>query len=1042
MQYKYVTKSILMLIMLAMISIDLAWAQSSGQANGQVSGTVFNQFNVPLKGVKVVAVKSVDTVTTDSKGYFKISASTGSTLRFAAPGYNIAQYKINRTDSISIQLSEQFLKQPQKLDVLYNTIDQDDNLAAISTVYTNQLTTTPASLYTYALPGQLAGLYTRQVNGFPNPQATSPTTNSFLVNYVTSHNIGVSDNNGQFELQVRGAIGLFGGPSAPITIIDGVQRDISSIDPETIESISVLKDGLSTILLGINSSNAVLLVTTKKAQKGRTLISFTAQAGIQQPLGLPTQLPAYQYAYLYNEALQNDGKTPLYTGADFDAYRNHTDPYGHPDVNWFNTILRKNAPMRNYKLNVTGGNDVARYSVSLNYYNQEGLLNSDQSLSYNTNTNLSRYILNSDININASKNFNIDLQLFGRVQTITYPGMGASGFNTIIDRLYGTPNNAYPARNPNGSFGGLNIDYYNNNLLAMSQFSGYTNTQNHDVLTNLDLKYNLDNSIKGLSLRGKGNFAINSQNYLDRSLQNAVYTYNTDGSYNVYGSPRSQNNYFINVSNSRYAYAQASVNYDRSFGKNNFSAMLFYDFRSVVLTYDLPRFLQNRALQVSYNYDGKYYATGTINNSGDDRYAPGHRYGWFYAGGLGWHMGKENFIKDNISWIDSWKWRLSYGNTGNGNVDLAGYFGYRKTYDSGKGEAYPQGTGYANGPGYGEVNGVVNPNLDPERAHKINFGTDIAMFGRKLLVTADYFNDRYYDVLRGRGSSNQLIGSAYPAENIGINNMSGGELTITHQSNVGDFNYFVTGNASLVKTKQVYADELKQMYPWMAHTGQPVTAIFGYTALGFFQTQEEASTSATTSGYTAKPGDIKYKDWNNDGVIDQNDQSAIGGTKPLVFYGLNFGFNYKGFNVGVLLQGVTNRDIAFSQGDITQGFMGKGGFGGAPYGQAYNTILNRWTPETAATATFPRLTAGANANNGAMSTFYVHSGNYVRLKNAEIGYTLPHSITSKFNVSNLRFFVNGENLVTIAGYKGMDPEVNGIAYPIQRVFNAGVSVKL
>jgi hypothetical protein len=275
-----------------------------------------------------VVLQSADTITTDDKGFFKLPAKKGNVLRFAGKGYNVAQYKVGNKDSIGIQLSEHFLKQTPKLDVLYNTVDADDNLAAISTIYTNQLTTTPGSLYTYALPGQLAGLYTKQRAGFGAPQAGSPTVSSFGFNYVLkdNHNITTNDNNGQFSLQVRGGVDPFNNASQPITIIDGVQRELSSIDPETIESVSVLKDGLATILLGINSSNAVLLITTKKPEIGRTLISFTAQAAIQQSLGLPTPLPAYQYAYLYNEALQNDGKPGVYTAADIEAYRNHTDP--------------------------------------------------------------------------------------------------------------------------------------------------------------------------------------------------------------------------------------------------------------------------------------------------------------------------------------------------------------------------------------------------------------------------------------------------------------------------------------------------------------------------------------------------------------------------------------------------------------------------------------------------------------------------------------------------------------------------------------------
>jgi hypothetical protein len=426
MQYNYLKKSILVLFMLVMIGIDHASAQDTVKTvpAGYVSGKVFNQFKEPLTGVKVAVAKTTDTATTDKNGMFQIPAKKGSVLQITGKGFNAARYTINHADKINIQLSDQFLKTTDKADVLYNTISKDENLGAVSTIYTNQLTTTPASLYTYALPGQLAGLYTRQTSGFSSPQAGSPTTNSFLVNYVTSRNITTNDNNGQISLQVRGAVNAFGSASAPITVIDGVQRELSSIDPETIESVSVLKDGLSNILLGINSSNAVLLVTTKKPQAGRTLISFAAQTAIQQPLGLPTPLPAYQYAYLYNEALQNDGKAPFYTTADFDAYRNHTDPIGHPDVNWFNSILRKNSPMRNYKLNITGGNNIARYSVSLNYLNQAGILQSDPSLSYNTNNNLSRYILNSDINISATKNFHYRSAIVWSRAKYRLPGPG------------------------------------------------------------------------------------------------------------------------------------------------------------------------------------------------------------------------------------------------------------------------------------------------------------------------------------------------------------------------------------------------------------------------------------------------------------------------------------------------------------------------------------------------------------------------------------------------------------------------------------------
>ncbi|WP_342648052.1 SusC/RagA family TonB-linked outer membrane protein [Mucilaginibacter sp. CSA2-8R] len=1039
---KYLLKRLPLLISFMLLGLATALAQTTIAQDtarmavkpGYISGKVVNLYNVPLKNARVAVIGTRDTTSTDRDGMFTIKATAGNKLTVKAKGFNVTNYRVSKTSrAITIQVGELYIKQPEQLSVLYDTIKASENLSAISTVYTNQLTTTPASLYTYALPGRLAGLYTKQNSGFPGAQTNSPTSTGLGgIQYVFNAASSTNDNNGQISLQSRGS------DNAPITVIDGVQRELSSIDPESIESVSLLRDGLSTILLGVNSSNSVLLVTTKRPQIGKTLISGTAQYGLQQPLGLPTPLSSFQYGYLLNEALLNDGKAPLYTSADLNAYKNQTDIYGHPDVNWFNTLLRKTSPLQSYKVNITGGNSVAKFIVSLNYFNQAGLFKNDSSVPYNTNNGLNRYILNSDININATKNFNIDLQLFGRVQSIIYPGQPSIGIGGLLSTLYSIPNNAYPIRNADGSFPGSNDSFYQNNIIAQSQFSGYTNTQNHDILTNLDLKYNLGSVLKGLSVRGKGNFAINSQNFIDRSLQNSVYQFNpvTNG-YNVFGKTIAQSNSFSNVSNSRYAYGQAALAYNNSFGKNNFNSSLFYDYRSVVLTYDLPRVFQNRAFNIAYNYDGKYFATGSVNNSSDDRYPPGNQSYFFYAGGLGWQMGKENFMK-NLTWISSWKWRATYANTGN---DVLGYFDYRATFEGG-GNGYPQGTGYITGNGYTESNYIVNPNVRPERAHKINIGTDIAFWDQKFLLTADYYNNRYYDLLQTRGKSSLIAGvPKFPSENIGINKYEGAEVTLTYQNHLNDFNYFITGNGNISASKRIYSDELQQVYPWLALTGRSLRTGYGYIAEGFFQSQQEINSSAKYFNYTAKPGDIKYKDLNGDGIINNFDVYPIANVRPLIYYGLNLGFNYKGFNFSMLLQGVANNQIIFNQMDVTQGFDYKG-FLSAPYGQAYTTILNRWTPENAATATSPRLTAGPNGNNGLPSTFYLHSGNYVRLKNAEIGYTIPYRLTGRINVSSVRFFVNGLNLITVAGYKGIDPEVNGTAYPIQRVFNAGVNVKL
>jgi TonB-linked SusC/RagA family outer membrane protein len=1036
---KCFTGIIILMLMLVKTSYAAMQDTTVSQGNntpGWVAGTVVNQDNRTLKDVKIYIKDKNTYVKTDDTGHFSIAATAGSILVFQLQNYNTTQVTVKGNKYLKVRMLDTYLQAPASVDVLYGSQNTESVIGAISTIYTNQLTTTPASLYVYALPGQLPGLYTQQTSGFANLGTTALThvdVDGLSHVNTTSQNNRTTDNN-EITLTLRG--------QTPVTIIDGVQREISSIDPESIESISVLKDALSTILLGINSSRGVLLVTTKKAEAGKPRISFTAESGIQSPLGLPKPLPAYEYSYLYNEALTNDGASPYYTAADFNAYKNHTDPYGHPDVNWFNTILRKNAPETSYKLNVDGGSGVAKYTIGISYFDQQGLFNQSPSSTYNTNSDLNRYIINSDVQVQVNKNLSVDLQLFGRVQQSREPGAGASN---ILSLLYGTPNNAYPIYNANGSFGGSVLgSAYQNNLLAMTEYSGYIQNNTNDILANLDLNYDLNSVTKGLSLKIKGNVSYQSANSLDRSLENSAYIENKDSTYTAVGKTVAQSNVFNTIYTLRQTYVQAALNYDRQFGKSNVTALLMFDTKSLTSNYDLSAVTKNRAIKAGYNYDGKYFIEGALNYSGYNRYTPGSQNGWFYAGGLGWQMGKESFIKDNFDWLNSWKWRADYGKTGNNNVDAYSYYGYVQTYSaSNYNYVYFTGTGRAENFTYYE-NPIANPFLSWETANKLDIGTDISLFKNHLQLTADYYHDRYSDLLQLRGASIALLGTNYPYENIGINLYHGFEFSATYNNNINKFNYFVTGNISTQASKVIFSDEETPLYPWNKATGLPVNTIFGYVADGFYQTAADAAKGATMGSYTPKAGDIKLKDLNGDGVLNQFDQAPIGNLKPLVFYGATLGFNYQGFSFSVILQGVFNREIS-TNNFVNTPFQGLGGFGSAPQGQAYENATARWTPETATTAKLPELSfinGKLGGYNSTFSSFYLASGDYIRVKNAEIGYTLPYAWAQKLKFSNIRVFVNGENLFTLAGYGGYDPEVTPDAYPIQRVINAGISVKL
>lgn len=1008
----------------------LAFISGASAQNAGIEGKVLDDYGHPVqKAIVTVSGKSIS-ATTDEDGLFTIAATTGDKLLIKAPGFYQKEFLIKNNKAGDIQLESAFLPQPTQTDVLYDTKPNNKILGSVSTVYNTQLSTTPASSYMYALPGRLAGLYTKQSQGFGTPQLNPVTSvDIFVGNRPNAGQAGAGPNdNTEMEFRLRG--------QTPVTMVDGVQRDLFSVDPSNIESVSVLKDALSTILLGQRSSRGVLYVTTKKSQPGAPRLSFTAETAFQEPLKLPNALPADQYAYLLNEALLNDGKPAAYTAADIAAYKDQSNPYTHPNVDWYNTILRKNSPMTRYNVNISGGKSIARYFVGLSYMDQQGMYRTTNDRS---NLQKRRYNINSNVDIDVNKNFTVALQIFGRIQEGSQPG-ATSG--TILDALLRTPSNSYPVYNPNGSFGG-NLSFPGN-LLAQVQETGYIQTNDRDLVANIDLKYKFDDFLPGLWMKAKGNLAIQSANALNRSK--SVPSYNLqigqagDTVYTQNGQLSAQNNSFVTVSNARIWFAQVSAGYDKTIGKNNFGVMLLADQRRTTFNYDLPGTSTNIGGKVTYDYDGKYMLEAAVVNSGYDRYRPGHKYGIFYATGGGWNMARENFIKDNVSWISQLKLRATYGQTGNGG-DNSGYYIWRQTYSE-RFSIYGIGTSHAIGYGMEETNNTLaNPNISWEKAHKFDVGIDAGFFKDKLTLTADYYHDTYYDLLQIRGKSIAIIGNNYPLENIGKKLYSGAEMTLTYQDGNKKFNYFITANGSLEKTKVIFSDEQVREYPWLERTGQPVNQPFGLTAIGFFQNMDEIAQSATIDGYTPQPGDIKYLDRNSDGKIDQFDVSAIGTTKPMLYYGLNAGFSFKGFQFSFLVQGVKNRNMWVDNSYTESAFQGAG----QAYAQAYEQMAGRWIPENGSYANFPRLSTGGNVNNQNPfflgNSFYLHSGDYWRLKTVYVGYTIPYSITNKVSLAGVTVFANAQNLFTWSAYDRVDPEVGFGAYPAQRVINFGINVK-
>ena len=911
---------------------------------------------------------------------------------------------------------------------------KSNTLGASSTVYTNDLIKYQSATILTGLQGRLKGLNVSPFRGMQLLR-TDANTKSDIVGAIPNVGGGIYGDNSEFLISARG--------QSPVAIVDGVERDLYSIDPEAIESVTIQKDALSNMFLGMRSSRGALIITTKNPDaKGGFHLSLTGKFGISSALKSgPNPLSAYQYAYLLNEALLNDGKSPLYTYDDFEAYRNGTSPYLHPDVNWKDAIMNNSTTSQAYNLNVTGGGRVAQYFVSLGYYSENGLFKTSDANSYNTNFKYNRYLITSKVNINVTDEFKVSMSLMGRIEEGNQSGgISGTGYSDLLSNVWQTPNNAYPVLNPNGTYGG-NASY-TQNLYAQTTGSGYISSNTRDVVGTINLKYDFDKLVRGLSVGATGNISSQVRNAIVRTKQAQVFQYSItqqgNEAYDKYGDVSSQTNSYRSVSTYQYMYGKMYVDWERQFGMHGVKASLWGDTRTILNNYDLPMIPSNIGQKVEYNYDNKYFAQAAVTESYYNRYDNGRRWGTFWAVGLGWDISKEKFME--ASKIDQLKLRATYGHTGNG-IDNAGYFSYLKRYNEDGGFWYSNGTSMSNGGSVSEISPLANTLLTWEKGRKVNVGLDLTLLKNRLTLSADYYNDYYYDILQSRGKSIELLGIAYPAENIGKTRYYGLETQLSWQDHIGKVNYYVSANWSMEQNKRLFMDEQYVPYDYLKMTGQPTGTIYGLVATGFLTAKDIADGYPVMNGFNnIQAGDVKYKDMNGDGEINEFDRTVIGGDKATCYFGIDLGFEWKGLEVTALIQGAYNRDLYNSDRTLLEGFQ----VIGQSYGQAYTNLLNRWTPETAETATYPRLTAGGNMynyGNNWNSSLFVQNGNYIRLKNATVSYKLPENFCRNYlGGLRVKIFVQGQNLLTWSRTRLQDPEVTFTSYPLQRTITTGINL--
>ncbi|SMC85851.1 SusC/RagA family TonB-linked outer membrane protein [Pedobacter nyackensis] len=981
-----------LLFMLARPS-DL-WAQQI-----TVSGTVRSaSFNLAIPNVKVLSTGNNAVVSTNEQGKFAISTVKGEKLTFSLSGFITRRIIVNEQREINLVLFDNPLGADTTYSVLFGKPQKRKlSVSGVSEIYTSELEQTNSRTTAGLLVGRMTGLYGNQASGEPG-----------------------GDN---VTLSLRG--------NSPLVMVDGTPQSFGAINPEQIESVTLMKDALSTVMMGSRSANGILYIITKKGREEAQRISFKLQSGIQQPLKLPELLDSYNYGLLYNEARANAGLQPIYTQEALTAYKSNSNPLSYPNVNWYDEILKKHSSFSRYDLAVAGGGKISRYFVNLDYLDQGGLLKTSPTNSYNTNADFRRYGFRTNVSVDITKILTAAVNLGAQIQNGNEPG---STVPTIFANILKTPNNAYPVHNADGSYGGDNN--YTSNILGQTISSGYRPYTQSEYKADLSLKADLKSLTTGLWARATAAYKSYLLENITRSKTFEVFKMSINAADTSYTRSGPVATAMVNQGgvNSRYRmlYTELALGYDRDFGTHGLNLFFNASNDNVQNGDNLQENFRGIAGRASYNFDEKYLAEFAFGYNGVERYPKNQRYGFFPAFGLGWNLSEEGFLKGS-DWLSQLKLRATYGLTGNAN---AGYYVYNQYYVLGSSYNIANTPTNAQGIAQGASNVPANTLITWEKAKKLNAGIDIGFFEQRLSVKADYFVHNFYDLLQAPGTRSAVFGGNYPSLNIGKVKRTGAEFQLLYQDKAGSLSYFIQPNLTILKSTNVFSDELQPNYPWQMRTGLPVGQPFGYVAEGLFQSNSEAAGSPAVVGYTPQAGDIRYKDLNGDGIIDANDVTAIGHQKPLVYYGLTFGFNVKGFDLNALIQGVENRQVWYTGASVWE-FENNG------TAQAFAHHLNRWTPENAVNATYPRLTIGTNINNQANSSYWLRSGDYFRLKSIELGYTIPASLTKKISLATARVFFNGTNLFTGSDMNALDldPEVYSGGYPTPRIFSGGINVK-
>ena len=994
-----------------------------------VTGVVIDANKEPLIGVSVSISNTPGLgAITDINGKYTIKARPYQTLVFTYIGFEKQEVLLKEQKVVNVTLKE--TKASALNEVVITATGPQKKISvtgAITTVNVEQLKSNPSTSIADGLAGVVPGIMAMQTSGRPGSIS---------------------------EFWVR-SISTFGASNAALVLIDGFERDMNEVNVEDVESFTVLKDASATAIYGSRGANGVVLIKTKRGKEGKVNINAKVEGFYNTLTKLPEFADGYTYASMANEAKIARNQEPLFSPTELEILRLGLDPDLFPNVDWMDVLLRDAARSQRSVLNISGGGKTARYYISGGYQNQQGMYKVDNALKdYNTNTNFNKYTYRLSVDMDITKSTLLTAGVSGSLRKQNDPGAGT---DAIWTSLMGYNPIMMPLMYSDGRIPSWTGQDDNLNPWVQGTMTGYNESWTNNIQTTLNLDQKLDFIAKGLRFVGRFGYDTYNNNWIKRFKRPEVWNSgryrNLDGSLVFRRVAEEQKMTQSSGSDGeKREFFEWETHYNRSIRSHNFGGVFKYTQNARVFTQNIGTDLKNGiarrnqglAGRAHYNWKSRYFIDFNFGYTGSENFHKDYRFGFFPAISGAWNIGEESFFR-NSGWVDMFKVRYSYGKTGN---DILGdiRFPYLYTIEQMTGGGYNFGDFESSNAWDGmRYSSIASPDVSWEIATKRDLGIDFSFFRDKFSGTVDYFHERREGIYMSRNFLPGIVGlESNPSANVGEVKARGYDGNVTLKQKISNVNFTLRGNMTYSKNEIIERDEENSIYTYKLQQGHRVNQARGLIDLGLFTDYDDIRNSPRQTFGEVMPGDIKYKDVNGDGIINDNDRVAIGATtRPNLTYGFGASANWKGLDINVHFQGGGKSRYIIDGSSV---YMFQGGDG---WGNILNELANsnRWVlgVNEDPNADYPRLTYGANSNNYRASTFWLRDGSYLRLKTLDVGYTLPKPFVNRLHLNTVRFFLIGTNLLTFSDFKLWDPEMgstNGKRYPLAKTISAGVSVSL